>query len=157
MYYDNNEQQNGIVFDNKHSWRNFKALLNSRQTPPPTPIKTTVSVPFSQVVHDFSLINGSQVYNQRQLVYNFTIYGKNSTPLDELMHRVQVFENWLYAGKGKLPLYDDRIPYYHFVAECTNITHAKTDSLPIFAITATFTADPYMQPSDPGSDLKPIL
>lgn len=84
----------------------------------PTKNKILIDVPFSNKIYDFSNIYGGQVFTNRTLKFKFLF---NQTGKDGLYRIWTQVANWLMQGNEKLPLYDDRMRDYYYLAEVTEI------------------------------------
>src|SRR5690625_2931754 len=132
----------GIIFDEKHSYRDFGLTLASRHIGNPSKIKRKERVPFSNIEYDFSGIYGGQEYEQRQLTYVFNvvdIYNQSKFAFSSL--KIAVL-NWLMSPSKQTKLYDDAIPGYYFLAEVENgpdIEEYEFDG----PLTVEFTAYPF--------------
>lgn len=84
----------------------------------PTKKKTLVQVPFSNDIYDFSNVYGGQTFTTRPLSFKFLFYGKEKDDMYRVWTKVA---NWLMSGYTKLPLYDDKMKRYYYLAEVSEI------------------------------------
>jgi hypothetical protein len=135
---------NGITFLGKHSYKDFGiTMAPSREIGIPNKKKAKVSLPFSNVVYDYSSIFGSQTYEERTVKYTFNIAGREIKTKDEMNWAKTVLINWLMNSNGKQPLWDDNYRNYYFLAEVeggANFTENWTYGF----LEVTFTAYPFM-------------
>ena len=128
----------GIKKDNKHSYNDFGIKILSRSISIPSKRKIKDTVPFMNGSYDFSLLYGEQTYDEREITYTFSLPKKDKVKLNML--KIKIIE-WLYDGIQS-KLYDDQIPGFYFLAECTGIDY--DESFYNYAqLTATFIAYPF--------------
>lgn len=128
----------GIKKDNKHSYNDFGIKILSRSISIPSKRKIKDTVPFMNGSYDFSLLYGEQTYDEREITYTFSLPKKDKVKLNML--KIKIIE-WLYDGIQS-KLYDDQIPGFYFLAECTGIDY--DESFYNYAqLTASFTAYPF--------------
>lgn len=127
----------GITFNNVHSIKTFDLYVNKLDISPPSKIKIYESVPFMNGSYDFSYIYGGNSFENRTIKYSFELIEESKINLNIAKIRV---ENWLLAC-GQCKLFDDAIPGYYFLAECTDIS--ESDNGEYSLIEATFTAYPF--------------
>ena len=131
------KKSNGITKGGKHSYRDFGMTLKSKNIGNPKKRKIKETVPYMNGQYDFSMLHGDQTYEERSLQYVFNLIDQNK----ELMNARKVAAlNWLEAGCQEI-LWDDAIPGYYFLAECTDIDFKESGR--IGELTATFTAYPF--------------
>ncbi|MDK8641335.1 phage tail protein [Niallia taxi] len=135
----------GIRFNGKHSYEDMGYTMpyEDREIGFSSKNKIIVTVPFSNVEHDFSEIYGSQSYSTRQLRYAFNVLKEGNWS-----HRAMEFQktkliNWLMNSKGKKRLYDDDIPGYYFLAEVESQADF-VDDIETGTLSVTFKAYPFM-------------
>ena len=128
----------GIKKDNKHSYNDFGIKILSRSISIPSKRKIKDTVPFMNGSYDFSLLYGEQTYDEREITYTFSLPKKDKVKLNML--KIKIIE-WLYDSIQS-KLYDDQIPGFYFLAECTGIDY--DESFYNYAqLTASFTAYPF--------------
>lgn len=119
----------------------------------PARIKVTSTVPFSNETFDFSEVYGSQTYGERKITYVVNVIDPEMlNPRD--MHALKAsLVAWLESGSGKQPLWDDRVPGYHFLAEPQDALSLE-DDFETGELTITFTAYTFMIADEPeGGDI----
>lgn len=132
----------GIKFNNKHS-NDLGYTIEERTIGFPSKNKILITVPFSNVEHDFSELYGSQVYNPRPLTYKFNVlHSGKLTPEAMQIEKTKII-NWLMNSHGKQRLYDDTIPGYYFWAEVIDAADLE-DDWETGSLTVKFTAYPFM-------------
>lgn len=134
-----------LIIGEKASLDDFDASIAGRHIGEPTKKKIKDTVPFSNITHDFSKINGELYWNERELEYEFEIIA--DTP-EELERKKTAFKNWVMNVMEE-KLYDPYIPDYHFLATFDDIDPADDESLEKTTITVKFTAYPYQIANDP--------
>ena len=117
----------------------FGASVAFRNIGNPPKKKIKKSVPFSNIVHDFSKINGQLYWEERTLEYVFEITA--NTP-EELEEKKQLFVSWIMNVMGE-ELHDPFIFGYHFIATYDDIDIDDSE-VEKTTITVKFTAYPYM-------------
>ena len=127
----------GITKGYKHSYNDFDVTIKSKVIGNPKKNKIKESLPFMNGSYDFSLIYGKQSYSERELKYIFNVVGTTKQSLNFKKIRLQ---NWILEG-GEQKVYDDAIPGYYFLAECTNTDFSEKGN--IGELTAVFTAYPF--------------
>ena len=128
----------GIIKGNKHSFKDFNLTIAEKSIGNPKKNKIKETVPYMNGSYDFSLLYGEQTYEERELSYTFNVIGHSKISLNIL--KIQILE-WLNEGSQE-PLYDDAIPGFYFLAECTGIDY--DESFYNYAqLTASFTAYPF--------------
>lgn len=127
----------GIIFDEKHSFKDFNLTIKSKEIGFPSPKLVKDSVPFLQGEYDFSELYGDVAYDERKLKYVFNVVKKDKINTNLL--KIQV-ANWLKTQRMK-QLIDDAIVGYYFFAQCEDIDFGETGF--IGEITVTFTAYPF--------------
>lgn len=105
--------------------------------------KYVQSVANSNITFDFSAIYGSQTYGEREVKYVINVL--NGRDYDaEAMHGLKTrVINWVLSANSKQPLYDDKLPDYHFLAEVQG-GNAIADNFRSGELTITFTCYPFM-------------
>ena len=128
----------GIIKNNKHSYNDFGLKILSKNISNPKKRKIKETVPFMNGAYDFSLLYGEQTYDERELRYTFSLPKMDKVKLNIL--KINII-NWLNEGLQE-PLYDDQIPGFYFLAECTGVEY--DESYYNYAqLTANFTAYPF--------------
>lgn len=97
------------------------------------------TVPFSNVTHDFSAINGEIYWEEGQLEYVFEIIADSA---EELEDKKRLFCGWI-MNVMEAALYDPFIRGYHFVATYDDMD-VDDSEVEKSTITVKFTAYPYM-------------
>lgn len=145
----------GIIIDNKHSYYDWGAVMTAREIGYPQQIKITETVPYSNIVYDFSYIYGDKTYSERTLQYELTIAIQGVKNRVKLNFFANEIVNWLQSYKSKTKVIDTYLPQYYFLAECTDVT------VSYFAGTAkisvSFTAYPFRIPLDSNSGLSEVI
>lgn len=107
----------GITYLGKHSYRDYRLTIASRDIGYPEKVKVKYQVPYSNTEQDFSMINGSQNYSQREVTYQFNIAHQRIQTKESMYNAKTLLVNWLMNSTGKQDLWDDYIDGYHFHGE----------------------------------------
>lgn len=134
----------GIQFNEKHSWFDFRAVISNRKIGYPPKKQMAETVPYSSRIFDFSALYGIQIYGERTLQYTFSILGCTRIDVQQKLDR---FIAWLMKPSGNLPLYDETLPDSHFEARCTEVSEPVYMGGTVAQLTVTFSAAPYRMPN----------
>lgn len=129
-----------LIIGNKASFDDFGASLAKpikKKQPKKKSIKE--SVPFSNITHDFSAINGEVYWEERELECVFEIIAPTPEQLEEVK---AAFADWVMNVSGA-KIYDPYIPDYHFVGTYDDMEFDDDESAEKTTATVTFTAYPY--------------
>ncbi len=117
-------KMHGITINGKHSFDDFRLLLNDFTIGTPSKTKVTAKIPYSSQQFDFSTIMGFQPYGRRTLTFNFNFYDEFS--LEQLQsQRIKVL-NWLMSSNDDEPILFDLIKDYYFLGEVVAGPDAQT-------------------------------
>ena len=133
-----------IKIGNKSSFDDFEASVCQRKINKPKKKSIRETVPFSNVVYDFSAINGEVYWEDRELEYIFEITA--DTP-KELEDKKRAFADWVMNIADE-ELKDPFIEGYHFKATFADIDEDDDESIEKTTISVSFTAYPYMIADD---------
>lgn len=133
-----------IKIGNKSSFTDFDASVCLRKIGKPKKKSIRETVPFSNIVYDFSAINGEVYWEERDLEYVFEITA--DTP-KQLEVKKQAFATWI-MNVSEEELKDPFIDGYHFKATYSDITEEDDESVEKTTITVVFKAYPYMIADD---------
>ena len=130
---------------NKYSFDDFGASVKERaiSAPPKKSIKETV--PFSNVTHDFSKINGEVYWEERELEYDFEILA--DTP-EDLEAKKRAFSNWVMNVMNE-EIYDPFETGWHYLGTFDDIDYEDEETLDKTTISVMFTAYPYKLANNP--------
>lgn len=129
-----------LTIGSKASFDDFRASIAERKIGMPAKKKIKETVPFSNITHDFSRINGEQYWEERTLEYVFELTASTPEELEELK---QAFANWV-MNVAEEEIHDPHIPDFHFLGTFDDIAIADDEGLDKTTITVKFTAYPYM-------------
>lgn len=104
----------GIRFNGHHSSEFGLRILQGKQIGFPTKIKSLVSIPHSSNEYDFSSVVGVQAYSDRTVSIPFHIKKMDK---ESLYNEWTKIVNWLMEPITKIPLYDDLMDEYYYMAE----------------------------------------
>lgn len=99
-----------LIIDGKKSYDDFNVYIADRNISPPTKKTIKESVPFSNVVYDFSEINGEIYWEERKLEYSFDIAELSTEEMEIAKSNLM---NWL-LNVHDTDIYDPYIGNYHF-------------------------------------------
>lgn len=128
-----------LIIGSKRSYDHYEANVKERKIIDGKKKVIREAVPFSNVVHDFSKIDGEFYWENKTLQYTFEITA--STP-EELGEKLVQFKLWVMNVMEE-ELHDPYTNDYHFVATFSDISVDDTEWEKA-TITVTFTAYPYM-------------
>jgi hypothetical protein len=128
-----------LIIGDKGSCDDFEASVKERVIHPPKKKSIKKTIPFSNVTHDFSAINGEVYWEERTLEYIFEIIANSAEELEE---KKQPFISWI-MNVMNAKLYDPFIPDYHFLATYEDMS-VDDSEIEKATITVTFKAYPYM-------------
>ena len=133
----------GITYLGKHSYRDYRLTIASRDIGYPEKIKVKYQVPYSNTEQDFSMINGSQNYSQREVTYQFNIAHQRIQTKESMYNTKTLLVNWLMNSVGKQDLWDDYIDGYHFHGEVESGPEVQENWID-GTVDVTFTCYPFM-------------
>lgn len=128
-----------LIIGDKSSYDDFEASVAERKNYKPKKKVIKETVPFSNVTHDFSAINGEPYWEERTLEYVFEISANSPEELEE---KKQPFLSWIMNVMNE-ELHDPFIEDYHFLATFSEIDDDDSE-IEKSTITVKFTAYPYM-------------
>ena len=128
-----------IKIGNTHSFYDFEASVTERKNNKPKKKSIKETVPFSNITHDFSAINGEIYWEERELEYTFEITANSA---EELEQKKQPFVAWIMNVMNE-ELHDPFIKDYHFLATYADMDEDDSE-FEKSSITVRFTAYPYM-------------
>lgn len=99
-----------LIINGKKSYDDFDLCISDRNISPPKKKSIKESVPFSNMVYDFSNINGEIYWEERKLEYSFDIAEISTDKMEEVKSKVS---NWLMNVQDT-DIYDPYIGDYHF-------------------------------------------
>lgn len=128
-----------LKIGNLYSFDDFDANVKERKISLPKKKTIKDTVPFSNITHDFSRINGELYWEERTLKYIFEI---DALTPEELEEKKIEFNLWV-MNVFEEELFDPFIEDYHFIATFENIDFDDSE-IEKTTITVTFTAYPFM-------------
>ena len=128
-----------LIIGNKSSYDDFEANVKERSIGSPKKKTIKDTVPFSNVTHDFSKIDGELYWEERTLEYIFEIDA--DTP-EELEEKKIDFKTWV-MNVFEEELHDPFIEDFHFIATFEDIDFDDSE-IEKTTITVTFSAYPFM-------------
>lgn len=128
-----------LIIGSKASYDDFEASVAERKITKPKKKSIRESVPFSNVTHDFSAINGEIYWEDGMLEYVFEITANSPEELEE---KKRPFVSWIMNVMNE-ELHDPFIKEYHFLATFSEIDEDDSE-IEKSTITVKFTAYPYM-------------
>lgn len=128
-----------LIIGDVHSYDDFEASVAERRNIKPKKKIIKETVPFSNITHDFSAINGEIYWEERTLEYVFEITAESA---EELEAKKQPFMSWI-MNVANAELHDPFIEDYHFLATFDEIDDDDSE-IEKSTITVRFKAYPYM-------------
>jgi phage-related protein len=128
-----------LIIGDIHSYDDFDATVAERKVGKPKKKIVKETVPYSNITHDFSAINGEIYWEERELEYVFEIIADSAEELEE---KKRPFMSWIMNVMNE-KLHDPFIPDYHFLATFADIDEDDSE-IEKSTITVKFTAYPYM-------------
>lgn len=130
----------GISVENYHSEEDFGWALAERKEKPPKLRRTTVEVPYSNGVLDYTGVYGEAFYEEKTIAFTFT---KTFDDIADAMEGVREFTEWL-LGIYNADIHDDMFDEYHHHGSCTDVAPDHEKSGVKARLVATFTLYPFM-------------
>ena len=128
-----------LIIGNKSSYDDFEANIKERHIGSPKKKIIKDTVPYSNVTHDFSKIDGELYWEERKLEYIFEIDA--DTP-EELEEKKIDFKTWV-MNVFEDELHDPFIEDFHFIATFEDIDFDDSE-IEKTTITVIFSAYPFM-------------
>lgn len=133
----------GIEFAGKHSYRDFKITLQS--APKISGPKLNVikeEIPYMDGVYDFTDLNGTASFGEREITFNFNVIGSN---FNDLLLKAAAVKEWLFNGKIGVLKYDAVHDFYYLQARCVSAELSDVNKRHTTAtLSVTFSTAPYM-------------
>lgn len=129
-----------LIIGEKASFDDFEASVNQRKISKPKKKSIRETVPFSNIVYDFTAINGEIYWEERDLEYILEIIADTPKELEEKKRKLA---SWLMNITDEV-LKDPFIPDYHFRATFDDMEEEDEESIEKTTITVNFKAYPYM-------------
>lgn len=117
----------------------FGASLAQRAIKAPAKKIIKETVPFSNVIYDFSAINGELYWEERELEYVFEIIADSPEELEE---KKTAFSAWVMNVMNE-HIYDPYEPNYHYIGTYSDMEYADEDCVEKTTATVKFFAYPY--------------
>lgn len=134
-----------LIIEEKESLTDFDASVTESATNPPEKKSVKEKVPFSNIVYDFSAINGEVYWEERKLEYVFEITADSP---QELEQKKTAFSSWVMSAQNA-KIYDPYIEDYHFIATFDSIKFKDEEHKEKTTATVTFAAYPYKVANKP--------
>lgn len=128
-----------IVIGDRASFDDFGASVAKRGGNPPKKKTIKETVPFSNITHDFTKINGEIYWEERELEYVFEMIAPTPERLEEMK---TALSNWLMNIINE-ELHDPIVPDYHYLATYDDMSFDDEEGMEKTTATVTFTAYPY--------------
>lgn len=107
----------GIWFNGHHSSEFGITVAKGKKIGFPRKKKVIVPVPHTNEIYDFSGITGKQAYEEREIVFPFNVHDKSMWTKERMYITWTKLVNWLMEPNTKVPLYDDVMKGYCYLAE----------------------------------------
>ncbi len=130
----------GFKFNNKHSYSDYKLLLEKKTILPPAKKKIKIDIPFMNGSYDFSTVatNGEAVFEERKIE---VLFGFKASSKEQLYIIYSKISAWLF-DTGRQQLIFDDIPDYYFIAEVEGVSDFE-ETLRIGKMKVVFIAQPF--------------
>lgn len=128
-----------IIIGGKASFDDFGASVAKRVRKPPKKKSIRETLPFSNITHDFTAINGEIYWEDSEHDYVFEIIAPTPERLEEMK---TAFAGWL-MNVIRQELHDPLIPDYHFIVTYDDLSFADDEGLEKTTATVSFSAYPY--------------
>lgn len=128
-----------LIIGKMASYDDFGASVAERKITKPKKKSIKETVPFSNVTHDFSAINGELYWEEASLEYIFEI---DANSAEELEDKKRPFVSWVMNVQEE-ELHDPYIRNFHYLATFADID-VDDSEVEKATITVKFTAYPYM-------------
>ena len=133
-----------LIIGDKSSFDDFEASVKTRTISKPKKKSIRETVPFSNVVYDFSAIDGEVYWEERDLEYVIEIM--EDTP-EQLEEKKAALASWL-MNIIEEELKDPFIKDYHFIATYDDMEEDDDENVEKTTVTVKFKAYPYMVAND---------
>ncbi|WP_186430878.1 distal tail protein Dit [Clostridium sp. BSD9I1] len=130
----------GFKFNDKHSYNDYKLLLEKKTILPPGKKKIKLDVPYANGTYDFSTVatNGEVVFEERKIEVLLGIAARSKEHLHVLYSNIL---EWI-TDTGRQQLIFDDICDYYFIAEVEGVTDFQ-EVIRFGKLKVTFTAQPF--------------
>lgn len=132
-----------LIIGKMASYDDFGASVAERKIIKPKKKSIKETVPFSNITHDFSAINGEVYWEEASLEYIFEI---DADSAEELEAKKRGFRSWVMNVQEE-ELHDPYIKNFHYLATYADIDEDDSE-VEKSTITVKFTAYPYMIADD---------
>lgn len=126
----------GVSFGEVHSFHNLRLILSPFTPPPAVPQTNFLKVPGRDGTLDLTEANGEVKFNDRELMFTFTISPDDVLSFDE---RLAAVSNTLNGKRCKITL--DRDPDYYWEGRCAVEQHQRDKNIGKIVVKAT--VNPY--------------
>lgn len=126
-----------LIIDGKKSYDDFNVYIGTRNISQPKKKSVKESVPFSNVVYDFSKLDGEIYWDERTLKYEFDIAELSTEEMEIAKSKLL---NWL-LNVHDTDIYDPYIGDYHFHGSYDS--DSWTEDFEKGTITVSFSVYPY--------------
>lgn len=128
-----------VIINDKASFDDFGASVAKRVIGQPKKKVIKETVPFSNIVHDFTAINGEIYWEERVIEYALEMVAPSPEKLEEMK---TALSGWLMNIMQK-ELHDPIIPDYHFIVTYDDMSFDDDEGLEKTTVAVSFTAYPY--------------
>ena len=128
-----------LIIGDKASFDDFGASVAKRNRKKPKKKTIKETVPFSNVTHDFTKINGEIYWEEAEHEYTFEMDAPTAEQLEEMK---TAFSSWV-MNIIQEELHDPIIPDYHYIVTYEDMSFADEDELLKTTATVIFSAYPY--------------
>lgn len=128
-----------LIIGDKASFDDFGASLAKRTIGQPRKKTVKETVPYSNITHDFTAINGEIYWEERELQYVLEMIAPTPEKLEDMKTELSAWLMNIISGE----LHDPFIPDYHFLATYDDMSFDDDEGLDKTTATVKFTAYPY--------------
>ena len=112
----------GITIDSKHSYNDYGLIVKSTEYGTIKKKLVRATVPYSNVVYDFSELNNTENFEEQELKYTFEFA---EFDLEDMEQTTQTVITWLLGANNGTLIYDDISDGYHYVGKCVEVSQSR--------------------------------
>ena len=133
------EIKEGIIFDRFDSKRHGLYLVE-RDAPSPSEKEITEDIPFMQGVHDFSMILGERIFDNRDITYVFKKYNIHYENRKTLENKIK--DELMSVGQNKI--IDTHDPVYYWFGKAKSVKVDDDHEKNKLVVTIVFDCYPFL-------------
>lgn len=112
----------GITIDSKHSYDDYDCIIVNTEYGSIKKKLIRATVPYSDVVYDFSELNNTENFEEQEIKYTFEF---TEFDLEDLETNTQAVITWLLSANNNTDIFDDLTTEYHYVGKCTEVQQTR--------------------------------